>query len=153
MNFIKIGTATTLIGDPTGRNREKEVLSHSEILRNSTSITRQIQDIYENGMKINQIMNFKPIKIIDNLSWFKDMELINFLSDFGRFVKVKSMLSRNWYLIFFQYSYSYIYSVQSRLDSEDGLNFCEFSYQLMQGYDFYHLRKHFGVNVQVIHYQ
>lgn len=94
--YLKIGTATTLIGDPTGRKSAKEILTHSEILSNSTSISKQIENIYQNGMKMNHFKHFKPIKFIDNLSWFKDMGLINFLSDFGRHVKVNSMLSRNW---------------------------------------------------------
>jgi tyrosyl-tRNA synthetase len=122
------------------------MLTHSEIADNALSISSQIEKIYSNALILCKHKHF-PIKIVDNLTWFKDISLINFLTSIGRQTKVKSMLSRNWYNNFLPHS-KYV-SVQSRLNSEDGLTFCELSYQLMQGYDYLHLHRTFGVNVQV----
>ena len=125
------------------------MLTHSEIADNALSISSQIEKIYSNALILCKHKHF-PLKIVDNLTWFKDISLINFLTSIGRQTKVKSMLSRNWYNNFLPHS-KYV-SVQSRLNSEDGLTFCELSYQLMQGYDYLHLHRTFGVNVQVKHF-
>lgn len=77
------------------------------------------------------------------------MSFLNFLTKVGRFAKVSTMLSRNWYRpSAISYLLSFL-SVQSRLQSEDGLTFCELSYQLMQGYDFHHLNFAYDINVQI----
>lgn len=99
----KIGSATTLIGDPTGRTSAKSMLTRSEIADNALSISSQIEKIYSNALVLCKHKHF-PLKIVDNLTWFKDISLINFLTSIGRQTKVKSMLSRNWYNTFFPHS-------------------------------------------------
>ena len=77
----------------------KPTLSESEIFYNAQSISRQIEKVYYRGMDMTQSKNFKPIKFVDNLTWFKNMNLIDFLTNFGRYIKVNNMLSRNWYFM------------------------------------------------------
>lgn len=93
-----MGSATALIGDPTGRKLVKEVLSESDIAYNASMISKQIEKIYNKGMEMtSRSKMFKPIKFVDNLTWFRDIRFIDFLTEVGRSVKVNSMLSRNWY--------------------------------------------------------
>ena len=74
----------------------KEMLSESEIYENAIAISNQIKRIYYKAMELSGTDEFKSIDFVDNLAWFKDMKFIDFLSNMGRFVKVNSMLSRNW---------------------------------------------------------
>ena len=59
---------------------------------------KQIEGVYLRGMEMSKSENFKTINIIDNLNWFRDLKLIDFLTEMGRLIKVNTMLSRNWYL-------------------------------------------------------
>ena len=96
IELFKIGSATTLIGDPTGRKSTKKILSESEIFINAGKISKQIDRIYTKGMELTRSKDFIPIRFVDNLAWFKNLKLIDFLTDLGRNVKVNSMLARNW---------------------------------------------------------
>lgn len=95
--LFQIGSATTIIGDPTGRKLAKEALSLPEIYSNATSISKQIEKLYLKGMELSKSEGFKTLESVDNFSWFKDLKLIDFLTELGRQVKVNVMLSRNWY--------------------------------------------------------
>ena len=91
-----MGSATALIGDPTGRKLVKEVLSETDISYNASMISKQIEKIYAKGIEMTKPETFKPIKFVDNLTWFRDIRFLDFLTEVGRSVKVNSMLSRNW---------------------------------------------------------
>lgn len=95
--LFQIGSATTIIGDPTGRKLAKESLSLPEIYSNATSISKQIEKVYLKGMELSKSDGFKALESVDNFSWFRDLKLIDFLNELGRQVKVNVMLSRNWY--------------------------------------------------------
>lgn len=72
-------------------------MTEAEIFENAGAISEQIKRIYHVGMKLSGATAFKPLNFVDNLSWFKNMTFVKFLSDMGRQMKVNSMLSRNWY--------------------------------------------------------
>ncbi len=74
----------------------KEMLSESEIKENAIAISNQIKRIYYKAMELSGTAEFRSIDFVDNIEWFKDMKIIDFLSNMGRFVKVNTMLSRNW---------------------------------------------------------
>lgn len=126
--YALIGGATGRIGDPSGKSSERPLLSDDALAFNVSSITRFLQ----------KILDFpkgpKPL-IVDNNDWLGKVSLIDFLRDTGKHFRVGPMLAKE--------------SVRSRLQSEDGMSFTEFSYQLLQGYDFYHLSQAYGVALQM----
>ncbi|KAH3902231.1 related to Tyrosine--tRNA ligase, mitochondrial [Saccharomycodes ludwigii] len=145
-----IGGATGKVGDPSGRKTERQQMLENIRNDNVTKIQRQQIKFFENGLKYyrnlqkggvivsNKQEEQQPGKIIseNNYNWWKDIKLLDFLSTYGRFIKVQSMLSRE--------------SVTSRLENnKDGLGFNEFAYQILQAFDFYHLNKTYGVNIQL----
>jgi tyrosyl-tRNA synthetase len=126
---VLLGGATGRVGDPSGKSQERPLLAEDVLQGNSDSIRLLIQNIIGSGS------DSTPVLVVNNYDWFKNMSFLDFLRDVGKYARVGSMLSKD--------------SVRSRLDSESGLSFTEFSYQLLQGYDFMHLFSHEGVSVQV----
>ncbi|KAI9205350.1 tyrosine-tRNA ligase [Polychytrium aggregatum] len=125
-----VGGATGTIGDPSGRSTERTALSRDAVEQNVHAIQRQLERVFQNAERyiakrqgINQAL--QPIKCVNNYAWYKDMSFLSFISDVGRLIRVGDMISRD--------------SVRSRLDSPEGISFTEFSYQLLQAYDFLHL--------------
>ena len=114
-----IGGATGMIGDPSGKSEERNLLSLDEIRNNLECFKVQLSKFLDFGTG--------PIaaEIVNNFDWFKDIGVLDFLRDVGKHLTVNYMLAKD--------------SVQNRLES--GLSFTEFSYQLLQGYDFYWLYK------------
>lgn len=122
--FLLIGGATGLIGDP--KDEERIQKSEEEIKKNKESIKKQYDTIFKN----------KNYQIVDNYDWFKDIKYLDFLRDIGKNVPLSSMLGREF--------------VQSRLGNEgSGISYAEFSYSLIQGYDFLHLFKNHAVTLQL----
>jgi tyrosyl-tRNA synthetase len=111
------------------------------VQKNAQAITDQLKTIFENA---NQYLHLrfgsdiptttKP-KFVNNLSWFKTMSMLQFIGDIGRLARVSIMMSRD--------------SVKSRLSSPEGISFTEFSYQLLQAYDFYHLYRTENCKIQI----
>lgn len=124
-----IGGATGMIGDPSGRNSERQLLDAATIERNLEGIGKNIKTVLSVHSK-----EMEPV-ILNNYDWFKEFSFIEFLRDVGKYFRIGPMLSKD--------------SVKTRLNSEEGMSFTEFSYQLLQGYDFLHLLKHHGVTVQL----
>lgn len=120
--IVLVGGATGRIGDPSGRSDERNLLSDEEITANTQAVQKQVQ----------QILHSNDFIFENNYHWLKDMTLLELLRDYGKHMNINVMLSRD--------------SVQSRL--AHGISFTEFSYQLIQGVDFYHLYKEYGCNVQ-----
>ena len=120
---VLLGGGTGKIGDPSGKDKERPLLSKQMIEANTIAIERQFTRCLE-----------KPI-IINNDEWLSDLRLVDFLRDVGKHFRMGPMLSKE--------------SVRIRLQSEEGMSFSEFSYQMLQGSDFYHLFKNEGIEVQV----
>jgi len=124
--ILLVGGATGLIGDPDGRTQERNLKTPEEVEKNAKFIAAQYKRIF-NGLKF---------KIVNNSDWFKDINYIAFLRDVGKHVPIRQMLSRDF--------------VQSRLGEDGaGISYAEFSYSLIQGYDFLHLFNEHGVTLQL----
>ncbi len=124
-----VGGATGMIGDPSGKSNERQLLDEETIANNVKGIRKNLEQLLDFSRPAN------PPMILNNLDWFKNFSFINFLRDIGKFFRVGPMLAKD--------------SVKTRLNSEEGMSFTEFSYQLLQGYDFLHLFDQYGVTVQI----
>ncbi|XP_037110116.1 tyrosine--tRNA ligase, mitochondrial [Syngnathus acus] len=132
-----LGGATAQIGDPSGKNSERERLSADAVEGNTRGIRESIHRIFTNhelhfhdGSKTQG-----TVTVLNNLSWYKDWNVVKFLSETGRHFRMGTMLSRH--------------SVQSRLRSSEGMSLTEFTYQAFQAYDFYHLNQLYGCKIQL----
>jgi tyrosyl-tRNA synthetase len=123
---LLVGGATGLIGDPDGKDDERTLKTPEEIEHNKQAITAQYRQLFgEHGFQI-----------VDNYDWFKDMGYLEFLRDVGKHVPMRQMLARDF--------------VNTRLgEAGSGISYAEFSYVLIQAYDFLHLHEHNGVTLQV----
>ena len=122
-----VGGATGLIGDPSGKSTERTLLSIEKLEENVASFKKQLSKYldFETGSNKAELVN--------NYDWFKDMDVFTFLRDIGKHITVNYMMAKD--------------SVQSRM--ENGISFTEFSYQLIQGYDYYWLWKNKNCRVQM----
>ena len=118
-----IGGATGKIGDPSGKSKERPLLSPQILEQNIDKIKKQLKQYIKN------------IVVIDNDSWLSNCYLIDFLRDVGKHFRIGSMLGKE--------------SVRSRIQSNEGLSYTEFSYQVLQGYDFYYLSENRDVVLQI----
>ncbi|HYD09734.1 MAG TPA: tyrosine--tRNA ligase, partial [Acidimicrobiales bacterium] len=118
------GGATGMIGDPGGRSEERNLLDADTLGHNVAAIKRQIQRIVGSD-----------VPLVDNHTWTGEMPLLAFLRDVGKHVTVNQMLAKE--------------SVKSRIESEHGISYTEFSYQLLQANDYWHLHVHHGVDLQI----
>ncbi|XP_017835822.1 tyrosine--tRNA ligase, mitochondrial [Drosophila busckii] len=129
-----VGGATGLIGDPSGRKTERNQLGQSILDGNLAAIQKQLLKVFENHEAClwdtsKHKAPLAPLTIVNNAEWYANLNLIDFIANMGRHFRMGSMLSRS--------------SVESRLESEDGMSFTEFTYQIFQAYDWLHLlRKH-----------
>jgi len=125
--YALIGGATGMIGDPTGKSAERNLLDDETLQKNVVGIRKQLS-------KFLDFDDAKPNKaeLINNHDWFKDFSFLDFIRDVGKHITVNYMLAKD--------------SVQKRL--EYGLSFTEFSYQLIQGYDFYYLNINKNIKLQ-----
>lgn len=132
-----LGGATAQIGDPSGKTCERERLSAEAAEVNTRSIRESIQRIVANHELYfrDGSSTLGTVTVLNNLSWYKDWGVVDFLSDAGRHFRMGTMLSRH--------------SVQSRLKSADGMSLTEFTYQMFQAYDFYHLHQVYGCTIQL----
>ena len=126
--IIVLGGATGMIGDPSGKSKERNLLDKNVINDNINKISNQLHNLFDfNFQKSNKA------EIINNYDWIKDYTFLQFLRDIGKHISINYMLSKD--------------SIKSRLNR--GISFSEFSYQLLQAYDFYYLYKHKNVKIQV----
>lgn len=123
------GGATGMIGDPSGKSSERQLLDAATIEKNLVGIKKNLQAILDFSETSNQAV------MLNNYDWFKNFSFIDFLRDIGKNFRIGTMLAKD--------------SVKGRMNSEEGMSFTEFSYQLLQGYDFLHLFEKFGVSVQL----
>lgn len=135
-----VGGATGAVGDPSGRSSERTQIEASIRQNNVNKIQEQISSFLEQGVKYAKsrkfpILNEGTHSMENNASWWESIKMLDFLATYGKFIRVSSMLGRD--------------SIQSRLKSPSGLGFNEFTYQILQAYDFWHLYKDKGVNLQI----
>lgn len=127
--IIIIGGGTGMIGDPSGRSDERNLLSKEKLQENLLGIRKQLELFLDFENKKN------PAQIINNSEWLSKVNLIEFLRETGKFFNINTMLNKD--------------SVQNRISREDGISFTEFSYQLLQAYDFWYLFEHYNCNFQM----
>ena len=123
--YFLIGGATGMIGDPSFKAGERSFLDLKTVEYNSLSIEKQIIDIFKK--------NDSSIEIINNSDWYKNMNVINFLRE-GKYITINYMSCKE--------------SVKKRI-ADDGMSFTEFSYQLLQAYDYLYLNEKYNINIQI----
>src|SRR5690606_7298076 len=124
-----VGGATGMIGDPSFKSAERNLLDEETLQHNVSCIQKQLAKFLKFGEGSN------AAELVNNYDWFKDFKFLDFIRDVGKMITVNYMMSKD--------------SVKKRLEGENGLSFTEFSYQLIQGYDFFHLWKNHGCKVQM----
>ncbi|NGX32924.1 MAG: Tyrosine--tRNA ligase [Candidatus Anoxychlamydiales bacterium] len=122
--YALIGGATGRIGDPSGKSLERPFLDDKIILKNISSIRTFLEKVLG-----------KDIQVVNNNDWFEKIKFTDFLRDIGKYFRIGPMLAKE--------------SVKLRMDSQEGMSFTEFSYQILQSYDFYHLYKHSNITLQI----
>lgn len=123
---IVIGGATARVGDPSGKSLERPLLELNQVADNAEALKKQVKNILGSG---------DNVLFVDNYDWFKNIDILSFLRDTGKHFRLGVMLSKD--------------SVKNRLYSEEGISFTEFTYQILQAYDFFHLFESSGVNLQL----
>ena len=130
--IILVGGATGMIGDPTGKSQERNLLDSNTLYHNQECIKRQVA-------KFLDFETDRPNKaeMVNNYDWMKDFTFLDFAREVGKHITVNYMMAKD--------------SVQKRLNGEarDGLSFTEFTYQLLQGYDFLYLYQHYNCKMQL----
>ena len=124
--IVLVGGATGMVGDPSGKTKERKLLDLDVMNHNLKCQKNQLK----------KFLNFEgenAARVVNNLNWFKNLNFLDFIRDVGKYITVNYMMSKD--------------SVKNRLES--GMSFTEFSYQLVQGYDFYHLWKNENCKVQM----
>ena len=122
-----VGGATGMVGDPSGKSAERNLLSEEVLAHNVAGIRAQLERFLDFGDGAN------GARLVNNYDWFKDMGFLRFIRDVGKHITVNYMMAKD--------------SVKNRL--ETGISFTEFSYQLVQGYDFQYLYTHMDVKLQL----
>lgn len=125
--ILVVGGATGMIGDPSGRQSERSLLTAEQIDNNVAGIKKQLEQIFDFSEGEN------GAKLVNNYDWVGKLSTIEFLRDYGKLININYMLSKD--------------TIASRLES--GLSFTEFTYTLIQGLDFNHLYDHYNVKIQV----
>ena len=128
--YALVGGATGMVGDPSGKSEERNLLSEETLRHNQEGVKKQLM----------QFLDFDPSKsncaeMVNNYDWFKEISFLTFIRDVGKHITVNYMTSKD--------------SVKKRLEGETGMSFTEFTYQLVQGYDFYWLYKNKNVKLQM----
>jgi tyrosyl-tRNA synthetase len=124
-----VGGGTGLIGDPSGKSQERQLLTAEKVKENMVGLREQLSRFLDFDSKTN------PARMVDNGEWLTTIPLVDFLRDIGKYFKVNQMLAKD--------------SVKLRLDKEEGISFTEFSYQLLQSYDFLVLYERYGCELQM----
>jgi len=125
-----VGGATGMVGDPSGKSEERNLLSEEALQKNVDGIRRQLE----------KYLDFNPsnpsaARMVNNYDWFKNISFIHFLRDVGKHITVNYMMSKD--------------SVRKRIEGETGISYTEFAYQLMQGYDYLWLYENMGCKLQM----
>jgi tyrosyl-tRNA synthetase len=124
--YVLVGGATSLVGDPGGKDKERDLKPADEIEANVKGIEGQIKRLFDGD----------EFELVNNFDWFSGVKFLDFLRDVGKHYSMSDLLARDF--------------ISERLGSENsGISYAEFSYTLIQGYDFWHLFKEYGVVLQI----
>ncbi|MER3464943.1 MAG: tyrosine--tRNA ligase [Chitinophagaceae bacterium] len=125
-----VGGATGMVGDPSGKSAERNLLDEATLEKNQTGVKKQLEKFLDFTSK-------KPnaAELVNNYDWFKEMNFLSFIRDIGKHISVNYMMSKD--------------SVRKRIEGETGISFTEFTYQLIQGYDFYWLYQNKNCKLQM----
>jgi tyrosyl-tRNA synthetase len=128
--FALIGGATGMVGDPSFKAEERKMLDEATLQKNLSGIRTQLE----------KFLDFAPSRpnaaeIVNNYDWFKNISFLDFIRDVGKHITVNYMMSKD--------------SVKKRIEGDSGISFTEFTYQLIQGYDFYWLNQHKNCKLQM----
>lgn len=128
--FALVGGATGMVGDPSGKSEERNLLSEEVLLHNQEGVRKQLA-------KFLDFSSDKPnaAVMVNNYDWFKEISFLHFIRDVGKHITVNYMMAKD--------------SVKKRLEGETGMSFTEFTYQLVQGYDFYWLYTNLNCKLQM----
>lgn len=128
-----VGGATGMVGDPSGKSSERNLLNEATLAKNIAGVKGQL----ERFLDFNESTSQNPAELVNNYDWMKDISLIDFVRDTGKHITVNYMMAKD--------------SVKKRISGEntEGMSFTEFTYQLFQGYDFYHLYKEKNCRLQM----
>jgi tyrosyl-tRNA synthetase len=125
-----VGGATGMVGDPTGKSEERVLLSEEVLQQNMAGVKKQLEQFLDfDTSKAN------AAEMANNYDWFKNLSFLHFIRDAGRHITVNYMMAKD--------------SVKKRLEGETGMSFTEFTYQLIQGYDFYYLYNNKNCKLQM----
>ena len=128
--YALVGGATGMVGDPSGKSEERNLLSEETLAFNLAGVKKQLSHFLDfDASKSN------AAELVNNYDWFKDFSFLNFIRDVGKHITVNYMMSKD--------------SVKKRLEGDYGMSFTEFTYQLVQGYDFYWLYQNKNCKVQM----
>jgi tyrosyl-tRNA synthetase len=123
------GGATGMVGDPSGRSSERNLLTREQLAHNIACIKGQLSHLLDFTAASN------PARLVDNADWIAPFSFLEFLRDVGKHFSLNVMLAKD--------------SVKSRMEGDSGISYTEFSYQLLQAYDFFHLKKTFNCELQI----
>ena len=128
--FALVGGATGMVGDPSGKSEERNLLSEDVLKKNQEGVKKQLE----------KFLDFDAIKpnaavMVNNYDWFKEMSFLDFIRDVGKHITVNYMMAKD--------------SVKKRIEGDTGISFTEFTYQLIQGYDFYWLYANHNCKLQM----
>ncbi|HZX58851.1 MAG TPA: tyrosine--tRNA ligase, partial [Mucilaginibacter sp.] len=127
--FALVGGATGMVGDPSGKSAERNLLSEDVLQHNLDGIQKQLEKFLDFDCGANSA------QMVNNYDWFKNYTFLNFIRDVGKHITVNYMMAKD--------------SVKNRISGDTGMSFTEFTYQLVQGYDFYYLWKHNNCALQM----
>lgn len=127
--YVLVGGATGMVGDPSGKSAERNLLSEDILFHNVACIEKQLAKFLDFGNQGNGAV------MVNNYDWFKGMSFLNFIRDIGKHITVNYMMAKD--------------SVKKRLEGDTGMSFTEFTYQLVQGFDFYYLWKEHNCKIQM----
>ncbi len=125
-----VGGATGMVGDPSGKSEERNLLSEEVLNHNIVCVKAQLEKFLDFDTS-----HPNAAEMANNYDWFKDFTFLNFIKEIGKYITVNYMMSKD--------------SVRKRLEGDNGMSFTEFTYQLVQGYDFYWLNKNKNCKLQM----
>ena len=124
-----VGGATGMVGDPSGKSEERNLLSKEVLDKNVAAVKQQLSHFLNFNSEVPN-----AAELVNNFDWFKDITFLDFIRDAGKLISVNYMMAKD--------------SVKKRLEGDNGMSFTEFTYQLIQGYDFYWLYQHKNCKLQ-----
>lgn len=125
--IVLVGGGTSMIGDPGGKDAERPILPKEQIEANKEEMKRQFSKFFT--------FDNDKVRMVDNADWLENVKLIEFLREAGKHISINTMIDKD--------------SVKSRISREEGISYAEFSYQLLQSYDFMELYKLYNCQVQM----